>query len=278
MRRTRQTRVRALFGIEVGLLVVGALVMLLPYLWMLSSAVKSPAETLRIPPVLVPQAFQWGNFSAALTAYAFPTYIKNSVVVAVAVTLSNMLIGSMAAYALTRFHFRGREVLFLIILSTLMLPVEVILIPLYLVVHGFGWLNSYQGLIIPLALDAFSIFLLRQFMFGFPRELIDAARVDGASEFAIYSRIVLPNIKPALAAVAVFSFRDSWDQLLWPLVAVNRDSLKTFPVGIAQFQNEASGLFNQQMAIAVIGMVPLVLLFILAQKAFVRGIATTGIK
>lgn len=274
----RRAMKRVLFGGEVLLLVLGAFVMLVPYLWMLLSAVETPQESIHFPPILVPHVLQWGNYSKVLTSYAFPTYIKNSVIVSGAVTLSNILIGSLAAYGLTRFRFRGREAIFLLILSTLMLPVEVVLIPLYVLVHGFGWLNSYQGLIAPIALDAFSIFLLRQFLVGFPHELIDAARVDGAREFTIYSRIVLPNIKPALATVAIFSFRDSWDQLLWPLVSVSQDSLKTFSVGLSQLQSEAVGLFNLQMAISAIGMLPLILVFIFAQRAFVRGITITGLK
>src|SRR5919201_6469022 len=247
-------RSRLPLGVEGVLLLAGAVLLLLPYLWMLSTAVKSPAETFRLPLTLIPDSFHRDTFPRALTHFAFPTYILNSLIVASAVTVSSVVRSSMAGYAFTRFTFPGRELLFLFMLTTLMLPTEVVLVPQFLVVHALGWLNSYQGLIIPTALDAFAIFLMRQFLLSFPKELIDAARVDGAGEFTIYSRIVLPNLKPAIAAIAVFSFRDSWDQYIWPLVIVSRDAMKTFPIGVAQLESEAVGGFNEQMAIAAIGM------------------------
>jgi ABC-type glycerol-3-phosphate transport system permease component len=272
------SRSRLALAAEGLLLLAGAAFLLLPYLWMLSTAVKSPSETFRLPLTLIPDTVHWETFPRALTHFAFPTYILNSLIVASAVTVSSVVLASMAGYALTRFHFRGRELLFLFMLTTLMLPTEVVLVPQFLVVHALGWLNTFQGLIVPTALDAFAIFLMRQFMLSFPKELIDAARVDGAGEFTIYSRIVLPNLKPAIAAIAVFSFRDSWDQFIWPLVIISRDAMKTFPIGVAQLESEAVGVFNEQMAIAAIGMIPMVLLFALAQKAFVQGIAMTGLK
>jgi multiple sugar transport system permease protein len=276
--KTTFWRGRAIFALETALLAAGAVLVVLPYLWMLSNSVKSPPETFRLPLTLLPDRFQWDNFPRALTHFNFPRYILNSMIVATAVTLCNVLFASMAGYALTRLRFRGRELCFLAMLSTLMLPPEVVLVPQFLVVHTLGWLNTYQGLIVPTALDAFSIFLMRQFMVSFPREIVEAARIDGAGDFTIYSRIVLPNITPALAAVAVFSFRDSWDQYIWPLVVVSLDSMKTFPIGVAQYESEAVGVFNEQMAVAVVGMIPMVLLFIAAQRAFVQGIVMTGLK
>jgi multiple sugar transport system permease protein len=269
---------RTWLTIEFLLLSLGAVVLLLPYVWMLSTSVKSPDDTFRVPLTLLPDVFRWDNYPRALTHFAFGQYIFNSFFVASIVTASNVLFSSMAAYALTRFRFRGRDLVFLLILSTLMLPPEVVLVPQFLVVRALGWLNTYQGLIVPAALDAFGIFLMRQFMLGFPGEIIEAARVDGAGDFRIFARIVLPNMTPALATLAVFSFRDSWDQFIWPLAIISRDWMKTFPLGVAAYESEAAGVFNEQMAVAVVGMIPMVLLFLLAQKAFVQGISFSGLK
>jgi multiple sugar transport system permease protein len=159
-----------------------------------------------------------------------------------------------------------------------MLPIEVLLVPTYILVRQLNWLDSYQGLVAPMLVDAFGVFLMRQFIVSLPTELIEAARLDGASELRIYSMIVLPNIKPALAALAVFSFRESWDQFVWPLVAVTRTEMKTLPLGIAQFQTDQGVHYELQMAIAVVGMLPLVVLFIAMQRAFVSGITLTGLK
>ncbi|MCC6419192.1 MAG: carbohydrate ABC transporter permease [Gemmataceae bacterium] len=278
MRRRRPWQHQALFGVEVVLLAAGAAILLLPYIWMIGSSFKSQEELFRLPLTWLPDVFRWENYPKAMTRFAFPTYIANSMLIATVVTLSNLLFCSMAGYALTTQRFRGREAVFLLLLSTLMLPPEVVLVPQFLVVRALGWLNTYQGLIVPTALDVFGIFLMRQFLLGFPRELIEAARMDGAGEFLIYRRIVLPNIKPALAALAIFSFRDSWDLYIWPLVIVSRDWLKTFPIGVAQFDSEAIGAYNEQMAIAVIGMIPMILLFMVSQKAFVQGIVISGLK
>lgn len=278
MRRALTWQPRVTFGLELALLAAGAALLLLPYVWMLGSSLKTADETFRLPLTWLPETPRWENYPRGLTRFAFPTYIANSLLIAVVVTVCNLLFCSMAGYALTRFRFPGRELLFLLILSTLMLPTEVVLVPQFLVVRTLGWLNTYQGLIVPTLLDAFGIFLMRQFLLSFPREIIEAARVDGAGEFTIYSRIVLPNMKPALAALAIFSFRDSWDLYIWPLVVVSRDWLKTFPIGVAQFDSEAIGAYNEQMAIAVIGMIPMILLFLASQRAFVRGIVMSGLK
>lgn len=268
----------AWFSLEILLLAAGAVLLLLPYVWMVANSLKSPAETFRLPLTLFPDVAQWQTYPRALTHFDFTRYIANSIFVASVVTLTQVLFCSMAGYAFIRYQFRGRNLLFLLMLSTLMLPTEVVLVPQFLVVRALGWLNTYQGLIIPTAMDAFGIFMMRQFMLSFPREIIEAARVDGANELTIFSRIVVPNMKPALAALAVFSFRDSWDQFIWPLAIISRDWMKTFPLGVAQYESEAVGVFNEQMAVAAVGMIPMIILFMLAQKAFVEGITMSGVK
>ena len=213
----------------------------------------------------------------AFAAYPFARFIFNSLVVAVAVTLGNLLLCSLAGYGLAKYDFLGRTVIFGVMLSTLMLPIEVLLVPTYILVRQLNWLDSYQGLIAPMLVDAFGVFLMRQFIRSIPTELIEAARIDGASEVRIYSRIVLPNIKPALRRLPCFRL-ESWDQFVWPLVAVTRTEMKTLPLGIAQFQTDQGVHYELQIAIAVVGMLPLVALFIAMQRAFVSGITLTGLK
>jgi multiple sugar transport system permease protein len=270
---------RRVFGWPLtALTIVGAVVVVLPYLWMVSSSLKPQDAIFRLPPEWIPRPPQWSNYPTALARFPFGTYFFNSAVVALAVMASNVFFGSLAAYGLAKFRFPWREVCFRAILSTLMLPLEILLVPTFLVVRQLGLLDSYGGLIFPLAVDAFGIFLMRQYMLSIPDALIEAARLDGCGEFGIFWRIVLPNSRPALAAMAVLSFRENWDQFLWPLVMISKESLKTFPLGLAQFEGFFNASYHEMMAAAVVGMIPMILLFLVFQRAFVRGITLTGLK
>jgi multiple sugar transport system permease protein len=260
------------------LTVVGIGVTLLPYFWMVSSSLKTGAEVFELPIRWIPQAPQWENFGNALSRGAFGTYFYNSGIVAVAVTAANVLFCSLAGYGLAKFRFPFRELSFRVILSTLMLPLEIVLVPTFLVVQQLGMVNGYGGLIVPLAVDAFGIFLMRQFIRDLPDSLIEAARLDGCSELGIFFRIILPNCKPALGALALLSFRDNWDQFLWPYIIAASDALKTFPLGLAQMEGIDSAAYHEIMALAVLGMIPTAVLFLLFQRAFVRGIALSGLK
>lgn len=277
---TRQLSLpRRLLGLVAFVAVAaGGLAMVSPILWALATSLKLQQDTFTLPLQWIPNPPQWQNYPQAWTRFPFDRFMFNSLVVAVAATVSNLLLCSLAGYGLAKYRFLGRDAIFLIMLGTLMLPLEVMLVPTYLVVKQLGWVNTYQGLIAPLLVDAFGIFLMRQFMRSIPNELIEAARIDGASELAIYWKIILPNVKPALAALAVFSAREAWDQFIWPLVAVTASDMKTLPLGIAQFESEFGIQYHLQMAVAVVGMLPLILLFILAQRAFERGIVLSGIK
>jgi multiple sugar transport system permease protein len=260
------------------LTILGIGVTLLPYFWMVSSSLKTGPEVFELPIRWIPREPQWQNFRDALSTGSFGTYFYNSGVVAVAVTAANVLFCSLAGYGLAKFRFPFRELSFRVILSTLMLPLEIVLVPTFLVVQQLGMVNSYGGLILPLAVDAFGIFLMRQFIRDLPDSLIEAARLDGCSELGIFFRIVLPNCKPALGALALLSFRDTWDQFLWPYIIAANDALKTFPLGLAQMEGIDSAAYHQIMALAVIGMIPTAILFLLFQRAFVRGIALSGLK
>jgi multiple sugar transport system permease protein len=276
----RTTRVVADARILVLSVVValGGLVLISPLLWAFSTSLKRANETFTLPLQWLPAEPQWMNYVVAFTTYPFARFILNSLVVAVAVTIGNLFLCSIAGYGLAKYNFLGRTAIFGVMLSTLMLPLEVLLVPTYIIVKQLDWLNTYQGLIAPMLVDAFGIFLMRQFILSLPTDLIEAARIDGAHEFHIYWRIVLPNIKPALAALAVFSFREAWDQYVWPLVAVTQNDMKTLTLGIAQFQTDQGVAYELQMAIAVLGMLPLIALFVAMQRAFVSGIVMTGLK
>jgi multiple sugar transport system permease protein len=260
------------------LTILGIGVMLLPYFWMVSSSLKTGAEVFELPIRWIPREIQWVNFPAALSRGSFGTYFANSGIVAVAVTAANILFCSLAGYGLAKFRFPLRELCFRFILSTLMLPIEIVLVPTFLVVQQLGMVNTLGGLILPLAVDAFGIFLMRQYIKDLPDSLIEAARLDGCSEFGIFWRIILPNCKPALGALALLAFRDNWDQFLWPYIVASSDALKTFPLGLAQMEGIDSAAYHEIMALAVVGMIPMAILFLFFQRAFVRGIALSGLK
>lgn len=260
------------------LTIAGIGLVLLPYFWMVSSSLKTGAEVFELPIRWIPQDPQWANYPNALSHGAFGIYFFNSALVALAVMAGNLVFCSLAGYGLAKFRFPFRELCFRFILSTLMLPLEIVLVPTFLVVRQFGLVNNYGGLIVPLAVDAFGVFLMRQYIKDLPDSLIEAARLDGCSEFGIFWRIIIPNCKPALGALALLTFRDNWDQFLWPFIVASSDALKTFPLGLAQMEGIDSAAYHEIMAIAVLGMIPAALIFLLFQRAFVRGITLTGLK
>jgi multiple sugar transport system permease protein len=269
---------RMMGGLLTLLTVAGLGLFLLPYFWMVSSSLKTQLEVFELPIRMIPREPQWGNFPNALLRAPFGTYFFNSFVVALAVMAGNLFFCSLAAYGLAKFRFPWREACFRLILSTLMLPLEIVLVPTFLVCRQLGLVDNYGGLIVPLAVDAFGIFLMRQYIKDLPDSLIEAARLDGCSEFGIFWRIILPNCKPALGALALLTFRDNWDQFLWPLIVASKDVLKTFPLGLAQMEGIDSAAYHEIMAAAVVGMIPTALVFLLFQRAFVRGIALSGLK
>jgi multiple sugar transport system permease protein len=259
-------------------LAIIACITLLPYYWMVSSSLKTMANMFSVPIQWIPNPINWMSYVLAWQAQNFTLYFFNSCVVAVAITLGNLLLSSLAGYSLTKFRYRGRGLTFLLILSTMMLPLEITMVPLFLIVKQLDWLNSYPGLIVPFLVDGFGVFLMRQYMLSIPSELIDAARIDGASEFRIFWMIVMPLCKPALVALAVFTFREAWDMYIWPLIIITKDSLRTLPLGISLFMSSYGTSWDQLMAVAVLGTLPMILLFFFLQRAFIQGIAATGLK
>lgn len=262
------------------LLALGAAFTAFPFFWMVSSSLKTPDEIAHIPLIWLPHHPVWSNYSQIWSIAPFGRMFVNSIVVTCAVTLGILITSSMAGFALAKYRFRGREFIFFSMLSTMMVPFFVLMIPLYYMMKEFGWLNSYWGLILPNIVTAFGIFLMRQFTFGVPTELLQAARIDGASEWWIYVRVVLPLTRPALAALGIFAFVYQWDSFLWPLLVVQSKSLWTVPLGVNSLRTfiNAQQNMNLVMTGATLAVVPSLLVFLFLQKYFVKGITLSGFK
>ncbi len=222
--------------------------------------------------------FEFANYTGAIQGFPFLTYLQNSVIVTVVATLITLLINSMAAFGLSKYQFRGRDAIFLIIISTLMVPVSVILIPAFLVIAKVGWANNLWGLIIPGAATPTGVFLLRQYMLTIPDDLLQSARIDGASEWRIYWQIILPLAGPALAVLAIFSVMWRWNDFLWPLIVVSKTELFTLQVGLNAFQGELNQQWNYILAMTVLTLLPITIVFAFLEKYITTGIATTGMK
>jgi multiple sugar transport system permease protein len=263
-----------------SLLVLAAisLAVLLPFIWMLLTSFKPDADVVQFPPQLWPRNFTIQHYIDIWHRIPYARLFLNTVIFAGGVTLVSLLFDSLTAYALARLEFPGRNVLFLAVLVTMMLPFQVTLIPLFSLLTSLHWINTYQGLIVPRATNAFGIFFLRQFFLSIPRELEDAARTDGASEFRIYWQVILPLSVPAILTLGLFHFMYNWNDLLWPLIVSTSTSMQTLPAGLALFMGQHVVEYGLLMAGSVLALLPLVLMFLMIQRKFVEGIATTGIK
>lgn len=259
-------------------LVLVCAITVVPLLYMLSLSLQTEAETLAADPVLWPSSPQFGNYGELFARAPFGNFILNSLVVAGGITVAHLVFDPLVGYAFAKFRFPLRNTLFVLLLATLMVPFFVRMIPLYVMMANLGWLNSYQALITPFLMDAFGIFLMRQFIQPIPDDLIAAARIDGASELRIYLRIILPQVRPALAVLGLFTFVFQWNEFLWPLVATTTENMRTIPVGLTLFNQEYFTLWHLTAAGSVILFVPTALLFLFSQRYFVRGITLTGLK
>lgn len=261
-----------------ALLLIGAFSMLLPFIWMLSTSLKADQYVLAFPPEFWPREGTFASYQRLAELFPIGRLFLNSLFVASLSTAGQLLTSSLAAYAFARIEFRGRDVLFLLYLATLMIPFQVKITPLFILMRQLGWINTYQGLILPGLFSAFGVFLLRQSFLTLPREFEEAALIEGASPFTIYSRIILPLSKPALATLAVFAFMESWNSFLWPLFVVRDEQLMTLPVGLAALHGRWLTQWNLVMAGAVITVVPMLIVYLLAQRYFERGILLSGLK
>ena len=253
-------------------------VMLLPFLWMLGTSLMDELAVFRFPPPLIPAPPRPRNYVEAWSALPFGRFYVNSLVFAAAVVVGQLVTSALAAYAFARLRFPGRDKLLVLCLSVLMIPGIVLLIPRFLILNALGWVDTYPGLISTELVSVWGIFLLRQFFLSIPRELEDAARLDGAGEWTIFTTIVLPLSRPALATLALFGFVDAWKNFLWPLIATRSMEMRTVEVGIASFHSYYYSNWPYQMAAAMTAIVPILVVFFLAQRYFVRGIQLTGLK
>jgi multiple sugar transport system permease protein len=265
-------------------LLPASLVLLFPFAWLVITSLETSGEALHFPPVLVPHHLRFANYPDALSSAPFGRFFLNSAIVAVVTVLSNLVLCSLAGYAFARFRFLGRTALFALIMATLMVPFQVTMIPVFIITKWLGvhvlaivGINHIGALILPNAATAFGIFFLRQFFKTLPIEYEESARVDGASRLTVLIRIVLPLATPALATLAALTFLDSWNNFLWPLIAVTSTNQMTLPLGLATFQGAHSTEWTLLMAGDVMSLVPMLVIFFLAQRHFVRSVAATGL-
>jgi multiple sugar transport system permease protein len=275
-----------------ALLIVGSIIFVGPFAWMFSASLQDVSDMFRWPPSWIPRSPSFNNYVEFFRQERVGRYFFNSAFVALSVTALQLFTSSLAAYTFAKRRFPGRDLLFLLTLGTLMIPGQVTLIPNYVILKhipffggndafgngGSGWLDSYYGLILPQAASAFGIFLMRQYMKSIPDDLLDAARIDGGGEFRIFAQIVMPLCRPALAALGIFTVTYQWDDFFWPLIIVTSEELRTLPLGLALFVVRNRTVWDLLMAGSVITTVPMIVVFLMFQRQFVRGIAVTGMK
>ena len=256
-----------------------ALVVMMPYIWMISTSLKGPTEVFQYPPTWIPKAWNFQNYVDAFNAAPFGRYFFNSFVTSAAVTVGQLITCSLAAYAFARMNFKGKDFVFALFLSTTMISTQVTLVPSYLVLKEFGWIDTYKGLIVPFLASAFGVFMMRQHFMTIPQDLEDAAKLDGCGRLRFLTSVVLPLSKPILATQALFAFMGSWNSYLWPLIVTSSTEMRTLQIGLRYFVSQEGGTqWGMYMAGAVFVSVPVVILYFAVQKSFVEGMATSGLK
>ena len=259
-------------------LTLGAISMLIPFIWMLSTALKSDQFILSMPPQFIPDPLTTESFTRLFELYPMFRIFGNSLFVAIAITVGQLITCSMAAYAFARMRFRGSNIVFLLYLATLMIPSQVTITPLFILMRNLGWVNTYQGIVAPGVFSAFGTFLLRQYFLTLPRELEEAAFIDGANHWTVFRHIILPLSLPALATLTVFAFMEAWNSYLWPLFVARDIEIMTLPVALATLHGRYLTEWNLVMAGSAITILPMIIVFVLAQKYFIRGVVMSGIK
>ncbi|TMI98772.1 MAG: carbohydrate ABC transporter permease [Bacillati bacterium ANGP1] len=263
-------------GLAYLTLAVGTVLVAFPFYWMVASALKPFNEMFDLR--LIPAHPTLLNFAEVLTRTRFPRWFGNSLIVATITTVSVAFFDSLVGYVLAKLQFPGRGFIFVMILATLMIPTEMLVIPWYIMSSAYGWINSYWGIMFPGLMSAFGVFLIRQFMSGVPDELLDAGRIDGVTEFGLYWRIALPQIRPALAALCIFTFLGNWNAFLWPLIVIQGADMRTLPVGIALFSGEAGSSWNLIMASSALAVLPVLAVFVVLQRQIIEGVTLTGLR
>ncbi len=261
------------------ILIFGAFWTVLPFVWMFLSSFKDPNSIFTYPPEWIPKKWHFENYVEVWKIVPMGRWFLNSMIISFSVVIGNLFGSSLASYAFATMNFRGKKTLFLILLATMMVPYQVILIPMFLLMKSLGWINSFKPLIVPAFTgSAFGIFLLRQFIMQLPRDLFDAAKIDGANHFYIFTKITIPMIKPALATLALFTFIGSWNDLLNPLIYLYDKEKYTLALGLTYFQGQYAGYWHYLMAGSVIAVLPIIIVFFFTQRYFISGIKLSGFK
>lgn len=260
------------------LMLVGAIMMLLPLYWMIISSFKPQTELLRMPPTLWPETFTTENYSGVLETLPFGSYYINSIATSLINTVFGLLTSALGGYIFAKYEFRGKEVLFWIMMACMMIPYETLLIPLYRIMVKFGWINSYLVLTVPYFCNIFGLFLMRQFMSGVSTEFLEAAEIDGCGQYGTFFRIVLPMVQSALATLCIFLFMGTYNSFLWPLISINSRKLFTLPIGLAALSSDRGTQTNLIMAASSLVVIPVMLVFAIAQRQIVSGLTIGGVK
>lgn len=280
--RTRSTPARRrINGGRIALYIlvtIVALVMVIPFVWMVATSLKGPDEILSATPTFMPKAWRWQNYLDAFSMVPFARFYWNTIFVTVCRTIGQLVIASLAAFAFARLNFPGRNLLFVLVLAVMMMPGQVTLVPNYVMLKYIGWLDSYEGLIIPSLFSAFGVFLLRQFYMTIPQDLFDSATLDGCNPLRSYWHVALPLSRTALFAFGVLVVMWAWNDFLWPLIITNRTEMQMLSVGIAYFQGQYVSNFAIMMAASTIATLPMVIVFLLAQRQLLEGITLSGLK
>ena len=260
-----------------ALLSIGGFIMIFPYLWMISTSFKARGTWYNIS--LIPDRFSFEHYDRLLSTSFLPRWYLNTVIVAVVATISVVFFSSLAGFVFAKYRFRGRELMFVMILATIMIPSEMMLIPWYVGVAKIGWIDSLAGILMPGMLSAFGVFVMRQFIANIPDELLDAARIDGVSEFGLFWRICLPLSRPAVAVVAIFTFLGHWNDFLWPLIVINSNNMQTLQVGLSRLTSLETGAdWGGTMSGAALASIPMLIVFLFFQKQIVSGMRLSGLK
>jgi multiple sugar transport system permease protein len=261
-----------------GLLIIWLLISVIPFIWMLSTSFKGPGEIFIFPPRWIPRNPTFNNYIDLFQNMNFGRPFLNSVIVSLSTTFLSVLVATMAGYGFAKFRFKNKNLLFLFILGTIMVPGQITMIPVFLLLSRLNLLNTYWGLILPAIANAFNIFFMRQYIMSIPDELIEAAKIDGAHEGWIFFRIILPLARPAMAAITIFTFTGSWNNFLWPLIIATDESMYTLPVAVSVLGGQYTENIAMQMAGSVIVILPLIIVFLFTQRYFIKGITFTGMK
>ncbi len=261
------------------ILILFSLAFIVPFLWLISGSLKSSTELFADPPIWIPEVLNWSNYKEAFSAFPFFLYLKNTLIIVLFTCIGAVLSNSLIAYGFSRIDWKYRDGIFIIVLATLMLPFQVIMIPLFLLFKDIGWIGTYYPLIVPHFFgNAFFIFLLRQFFRGIPKELSEAAKMDGANEFIVFWKVILPLSKPILATVVIFQFIEAWRDFLGPLIFLSDNSLYTLSLGVQQIMSQNDPRWGLLMAIGVAMTLPIIIIFFFLQRYFIEGITFTGSK